>query len=533
MIAAARPASSGGDRSRGERRAAAVVLLAGVLVQSWLVLSVAYPPIQDYPNHLLRLHVQERLGSVPVYADNLSLDPGFRPNLLTDWYLAFLARLLPLRVAGKVLLVSLIALGGAAAWIYLARFGGGATGAWVAVSLMGGWFFLKGNLNFNAAVGLALLYLAAAFWPGGRVTIGGWMLAVFLSLAVLSAHAFVFLAAGGMAAAAALLAPGRALGERLARAATVVPGCAILATFLWRQAAAGTLGDNRLVYSAGLHDLVFEYPLTLWDHLRPLFRHAHLSLEVVVAALVCASLAAAYARRLLGRDRGSWSGDAAVLTLLVSAGAVLYVALPNQLSGGWGHMKYRMADLLVLASMPLLGALRPRTLRPILSLLLAGASILFAFEAQRDYGEFDRQAAEFVSLGRDLPPGSLILALDLMPRDEPIRPFLHLWSYVCIEHDCLAPALFATRYVQNIYFRRTMPAPPEGVPDAEEWKEVARLAVDGPYRAVLLRGRSAAGEAALGGSMTLEAQNGSGSLYLRPAGAGLAAPEGTPGGRRP
>lgn len=150
--------------SPSSRARLAVVLLVACAAQILSVLLVGYPPIQDYPNHLLRRHVIEHHSQVSVYAEHLGIDKRFRPNMLMDLYLALLAQLLPLQLAGKALICTFIFLGYSAVWFYLRRFGEDLLGALIACHLAGSWIFLKGLLNFNAGISFGLIYLAV-LWP--------------------------------------------------------------------------------------------------------------------------------------------------------------------------------------------------------------------------------------------------------------------------------------------------------------------------------------------------------------------------------
>jgi len=166
-----------------------------------------------------------------------------------------------------------------------------------------------------------------------------------------------------------------------------------------------------------------------------------------------------------------------------------------------------------MAVLPLVGGIRgaPRTLA---ITAVAAGFVLSAVATQQQYRSFDRSAAELVAFGDRVPEGALMLPLDSAPLDQPVRPYLHLWSYICLQRDCLAPYLFAQRYTQNIYFKQPLAAPPEG-PPGWRWDALATALTHDPYSVVLLHGRSAALERRLATTMRLARVTPSASLYIR------------------
>jgi hypothetical protein len=213
-------------------------------------------------------------------------------------------------------------------------------------------------------------------------------------------------------------------------------------------------------------------------------------------------------------EGSSWRRD--VVLLFVSTAFVLYLLSPDSLSGGWSHGRLRMLHLMVLISLPTL-TIVPRGL--VRRVLIAGMGLVLIVNLSgiwSNYRSFQQGATDFVALASALPPGQLLLTLDLeSPPDDRIRPGLHLWSYVCIERDCLSPFLFANRYAQNLYFVRMPEWPPEGALTPSDWRAIIRLLDRGDYDGVLLHGRSEEGEAVLASVLDTVAESPAGALYLR------------------
>ena len=75
------------------------VAFIGTLLSAGLVFTVEFPPIQDYPNHLLRHLIIEEAETEP-YSEYIAIDPSFRPNMMADLLLLSLRPLMDLESAG-------------------------------------------------------------------------------------------------------------------------------------------------------------------------------------------------------------------------------------------------------------------------------------------------------------------------------------------------------------------------------------------------------------------------------------------------
>ena len=142
-------------RWHGSLLALCLILLAPLLL-------VDVPPLLDYPNHLARLLVLATGTDDPVLSQFYAPRWGIIPDVGIDVLGLALLPLLPVHVAGRVILgiVLLLPVLGTAAY---SRALHGRTTWW---ALGGGLLaysgtFLLGFLNFTAAIGLALLFAAA------------------------------------------------------------------------------------------------------------------------------------------------------------------------------------------------------------------------------------------------------------------------------------------------------------------------------------------------------------------------------------
>ena len=286
-----------------------------------------------------------------------------------------------------------------------------------------------------------------------------------------------------------------------------IPGVLLGALYAVRQAGTGLL-ENRPLYESEVTELLFWQPLSVfarfwlaWDRPVALFSLALLFL----AFLVCL-----HRRRIGTLSDGTW-----VVMLFVFAGIGLYLLAPTSLSGGWVHGRQRVAHLGFFLALPLLSVIPP-IVRRMSTGVLAVALLVTVASTAIEYRRFQPGAREYVGLADSLPKGRLILTVNLVSHlEELIRPELHLWSYVCIEEDCLSPFLFANPYANNLYFKRMPEWPPEGELEPREWDSIRDVLNRESYNGVLLHGRSSQGERVLNEVLAPGASNDSGILFLK------------------
>ena len=139
---------------------AAVLTLANLL-PIWLV---RFPPLQDYPNHLLTAHIIAHYDDPNFdYAQNFVLSWRPVPNMLADIIMAGLAHVVSTPLAGKLVL-SLYIIFFPVSIFYLVTAVGGNTplAGFLSFPLTYNWFFNMGFLNF--CLGLPLYFFAVGFW---------------------------------------------------------------------------------------------------------------------------------------------------------------------------------------------------------------------------------------------------------------------------------------------------------------------------------------------------------------------------------
>lgn len=174
-------------RSTGARRIwwAAVIALCCMLAAPLLIVDV--PPLLDYPNHLARIFVLASLPGDAALAQFYQPHWSLIPNLALDLIGPPLIHILPVYVAGRVLIAIALLLPVLGTIAYNTALGG----RWwsLAVGLVAyNSCLLYGFLNFSISLGLALL-LAAGWlrWREAR-PVQALLLAMAGALAIFACH---------------------------------------------------------------------------------------------------------------------------------------------------------------------------------------------------------------------------------------------------------------------------------------------------------------------------------------------------------
>jgi hypothetical protein len=167
-------------------RGPALAALYAVLVAAALypIFSVTVPPLVDYPNHLARMHILANWESIPETQRNYIADWKLHPNMAMELIVPFLARVMPIYMAGKLFIAAtlLLLLGGT---ITLRRVLREQVGLWPVLTflLLYNYVLFWGFLDYLFTAGLALFAFSAWIALRGRSTL--LRLAVFSCIATI------------------------------------------------------------------------------------------------------------------------------------------------------------------------------------------------------------------------------------------------------------------------------------------------------------------------------------------------------------
>ncbi len=161
----------------------AVLFVALLMLASIPILTQPLPPIEDYVNHLARMHVMASLDTDSDLARFYEIQWQIVPNLMMDLMVPKLAQLIGIYKAGQVFTVASFALilSGTLA-LNRALFGRWSLPPLIAAPLLYNFVFLTGVMNYVFGMGLALW--ATAAWLALRERAWPWRMATSAALVI-------------------------------------------------------------------------------------------------------------------------------------------------------------------------------------------------------------------------------------------------------------------------------------------------------------------------------------------------------------
>lgn len=396
------------------------------------VVLVRWPPIFDYPNHLARAHVIDRLDSSAVFAAHMHTTNFLIPNVLADLLVLALIPFGGVLWAGKALLVATFALtltGAYAVNRVLAR----RFSPWpvLAAALLYNEGFFWGFLNYNLGLGLLLWGVAVWLLLQGR-TAGERMVAgACVASLIFLAHLIAF---GLYAVAVAVIELRRPNMARLAQAgAQFVPP---LLVFL----ALSPAGDLQLV-------ALFDFSIS--GKVMPFARMLSSGNPMLDFATL-AAVGGAIATGLLG-GQARCQG---LLLLLAASYLVLVATLPFSMLGSFfldSRIIFAVA-LMFAASLSPRGPASSAGIAVVVVAIVAGRTLGLLV----DWREQEADYAVLIAALDRVPPGSVIVTTVQYPFElgdwvvtRRVKPsHEHSTLYATIRNDVLVPNIFA-RQGQN------------------------------------------------------------------------------------
>ncbi len=292
--------------------AVTLVLATALAVSPILVFPL--PPLEDYPNHLARMHVILNVGADPDLSRYYEIHWQIIPNLVMDLVVPPLARVSDLFHAGQAftaICFLLVATGIFA--LNRALFGGWSLSGLLALPFLYNHVFLVGLLNYLFGIGLAMWGMSAWAllrerpWPWRLVASTLFAVALFFShLIAVGVYAIALLAFESWRGWKRRSTPP---AVRLADlAAAGLPFLPVLALLL-ASPTSGLGGQNEWSLTAKIEGL--SYIFSTYSDV----------VDFALAAAACALVTWAALRRKLRVHPAAWA--------LLGLGAIVYVALPN------------------------------------------------------------------------------------------------------------------------------------------------------------------------------------------------------------
>ena len=418
----------------------ALVALCVILLLPLALVDV--PPLLDYPNHLARAMVLAFGGSDPILSHMYAQRWSIIPNLGTDLVLPPLMHILPVHLAGRVVIGCVILLPVIGTIAY-SRAVFGARSAWPLASGLVAYnaTLILGFLNFVAAIGIALLLAAAWVAWRDRYPRRLLFLAAIGTIALFFCHLmgllFFYLLIAGyeMKRLWSHRTQATALLTRMAATLPIIAPPLVL--YLLSPLAPLATEIEYASFADKARQLIFPFA----NYLLPL----DIATGVIVVAFLLACMAT-------GRCRIRFVSDTAMVFV-----AGLYLATP------WAFKGTYFLDIrfLIMFGFLLFGALLPTNLpRRVQITAITAFSLLFGIRmATVGYAWHQHQhdIADLRSVTAAVQPGERVYIASVPPKDAPgywqngpltrmlsngIRLDYHLPALLLIEHRAFWPFLF-------------------------------------------------------------------------------------------
>jgi hypothetical protein len=420
---------------RAGRATVLAMLAVALLLPIW---TVRYVPLVDYPNHLASAFVLAHLHDPSFHFSGFyAADWNTFPYLMMDWILLGLQWLVPIDVAGRLLL-SLAALGvPAAAWFFVGRANPGeeSLAFWALLIAENLYFFQYGFINMQLSLALCLVVLGVwiRFLEHPRWAAGSLLL--LLTTALYFTHLMGF-GVAGLVITLYLLLTRRPVRQMLVSWALFLPGVLF---FLHSQS--GLHSPWRMEFrglgakvSALLGFMVGTSPA--------------IDLLTLVAIVIAAILACSENREF--RWNRAWLGAASALFLL-------YWIFPAKYAQGMNADRRLLPFVFVIA----LAAARIGRRGRQLALL---AVLLFLVRTGMIEGRFvslQPHLAQMAGSFEAIPANALVLPLVGWQEGSPSVE-RNFWAYGVIERGWLTPTLFHDPGVQPLELKPPLYSPYDG-----------------------------------------------------------------------
>jgi len=411
-----------------------LLLSAAALAPIW---AAPYPPLQDFPNHLLKTDLLRRWLAGESWDDSIyALQIKVLPNLTLYAALLFFSLVCSLIGSAKIFLSLAVVALPLSTYFFLRRVNPENTLFAPAAALLNfSLFLMMGSMNFCMA--LALFPLALAFFMAEpRPGVRGWLPFAALSTLLYLTHGFVFLALLGCVLCLLGLHGG---AGRLPRALGLLPGVACFALNLtesFKRTAPPSGSVHPFFATPGWHTVTTGLAWILAPHGWGPDTPFALAWLLVLGA--CAALLVVQALRAW-RAGERWDQIFRRHGWLVIAGLLLlaFFFAPVQV-GEWSHARPRFVPVAVLT---LLGGLqlRGRLVRLLALAIFVLAALAGDVRNTREFMRGSERVSEYLEGLSSVEEGAAILPVEAPHKGARYSPTLHAWGYYALAKKAWSP----------------------------------------------------------------------------------------------
>jgi hypothetical protein len=421
-------------------RIIAVLFVVLSAVAALPVLTHPLPPLQDYVNHLARMHVIGALDTDPLLAKFYELHWAVIPNLVMDLIVPPLARLTDVYAAGEFFLIAIfvVTLSGTVA-LNRALYGYWSAMPLISFPLLYNGVLLVGVMNYMFGIGVAIWALASWVWLRERAWLWRYLVSLLFVLALFFCHLF----------AVGLYGVGL-LAFEMYREWTRKGAMSVARYARFLSIGVPFLVVLPLLYVSPTLTLVNDYS---WeadgkvDGLIMVFKMYYDTVAIVLAAVIVAAGIWAMRRRVLHFHRFGW--------FLLGVGAVVYLAMPRVLFATY------MADLrlpiglafMVVACLHL--EMRLQRVRNAFAAVLFVLLAVRVAEVQITWQELSSETVEFRNSISGIAKGSRVLVV-YAGAGERTRDlvYTHAACLAMIERSSLVTTAFTVKGKQILQVKK-------------------------------------------------------------------------------
>lgn len=422
-----------------------------ILVNLWPIWLVRFPPLQDYPNHLLSAHIAAHYNDPNFdYAQNFVLSWHPVPNMLGTLIMAGLARVVATPLAGKLFL-SLYIILFPLSLFYLIN---AVDGNKLLLGLFGfpltyNWFFNMGFLNF--CLSLPLYCFAVGFWwktrSGQQNRVNRIVVLGLLTLLIYLSH---FLTFGAWIITVVSLSLA-SVGWR----STIKRGLLLAGLVAIILIPAALIFDAVWMQLREIFDLITPYmivfaslPTKLAIACRPF-----ISFRALVEGAILLVLLSLYLALLL-RNAAQWNANPFLRLAFLMVG--LFLVLPVAFRGPF-YIARRMLILAIILGLPVLYVPGGSRWRFVLIGLLTVMSVAHTSVMLGVYRRTNAELTDYYTGLQHIPPHQTVLPILRVHRDY-VYYHEHAWAYYHIDHGGLSPYIFSGRDHLLSYRHRPPPS---------------------------------------------------------------------------
>ena len=439
-----------------------IILLFLFSLPVWLS---EYPPLTDYPNHLLRITILKEFGNTHYnFSECFKLRNFPVPNVISDYFILFLSNLCPLQTAGKIYLNLYIILLPLSLFyflkiidrrkIYLGFF---------SFFFIYSFFFNSGFLNFCGSI--PLFFFALAYW--WKIKEGGSTLQfVILSLLLLLVY-FSHIAAFVILIWAVPLCQILHLKSKKYISKTwisLAPSLLLFLSYLFYLFF--SLEESSAPKAWGYASLLgtvanfFRYSFISFKRIEVLFYLVPLLLFGIFLIQTILKHRLVHDFKNLFRWK-KLNTETTFLSLFFSL-LILYFALPMNFGGLWWGVNIRLVPFIFLLGLLVIKIdISSKLLKTLLSAFIICLLVLLPFYTCRQYDRFQEDFQDLLSGISYFRSNQTLLPLMIEPAGLSYNtfPFWHAWAYYHIAKGGVGPYLFSDQQ-QNVFYRNRLPRPP-------------------------------------------------------------------------